>query len=205
MNAAHKNDVILGLFLFAVAIVLILESKLGLSPWDVLHQGIAKSAGISIGVVPEWSAWPVKITRNRLGAAIDVTRPMRFCFASAAFAAGLSAALSIAAPAASAQTAPLNPRVALKVGAIGAVSDAGIFIAQEKGYFNDEGLDVAAHVLAHQWRRSQRRVRCEVLVDGPTSKHVAKRYADICPKDLINEKKTIFDNLKLKIKKSYEF
>ena len=67
---------------------------------------------------------------------------MRFCFASAAFAAGLSAALSIAAPAASAQTAPLNPRVALKVGAIGAVSDAGIFIAQEKGYFNDEGLDV---------------------------------------------------------------
>ena len=67
---------------------------------------------------------------------------MRFRFASAAFAAGLSAALSIAAPAASAQTAPLNPRVALKVGAIGAVSDAGIFIAQEKGYFNDEGLDV---------------------------------------------------------------
>jgi hypothetical protein len=57
---------------------------------------------------------------------------MRFCFASAAFAAGLSAALSIAAPAASAQTAPLNPRVALKVGAIGAVSDAGIFIAQAR-------------------------------------------------------------------------
>src|SRR6476619_1083331 len=67
---------------------------------------------------------------------------MRFRFASTAFAAGLSAALSIAATAASAQTAPLNPRVALKVGAIGAVSDAGIFIAQEKGYFRDEGLDV---------------------------------------------------------------
>ena len=65
---------------------------------------------------------------------------MGFRFASAAFAGCLSAALSIAAPAASAQTAPLNPRVALKVGAIGAVSDAGIFIAQEKGYFRDEGL-----------------------------------------------------------------
>jgi len=37
---------------------------------------------------------------------------------------------------------PLNPRVALKVGAIGAVSDAGIFIALEKGFFKDEGLDV---------------------------------------------------------------
>ena len=67
---------------------------------------------------------------------------MGFRFASTAFAGCLSAALSIAAPAASAQTAPLNPRVALKVGAIGAVSDAGIFIAQEKGYFRDEGLDV---------------------------------------------------------------
>jgi NitT/TauT family transport system substrate-binding protein len=54
----------------------------------------------------------------------------------------LSAALSIAASAACAQTAPLDPRVALKVGAIGAVSDAGIFVARDKGYFNDEGLDV---------------------------------------------------------------
>lgn len=67
---------------------------------------------------------------------------MGFSFASTAFAGCLSAALSIAAPAASAQPAPLNPRIALKVGAIGAVSDAGIFIAQEKGYFRDEGLDV---------------------------------------------------------------
>ena len=65
---------------------------------------------------------------------------MGFRFAFTAFAAGLSAALSIAT--ASAQTAPVNPPVALKVGAIGAVSDAGIFIAQEKGYFKDEGLDV---------------------------------------------------------------
>src|SRR5215813_13812435 len=52
------------------------------------------------------------------------------------------AALAIAGSPAAAQTAPLNPRVAIKVGAIGAVSDAGIFIAQEKGYFTDEGLDV---------------------------------------------------------------
>ena len=67
---------------------------------------------------------------------------MGFRFASTAFAGCVSAALLIAATAASAQTAPLNSRVALKVGAIGAVSDAGIFIAQEKGYFRDEGLDV---------------------------------------------------------------
>ena len=67
---------------------------------------------------------------------------MRFPRVARSFVVGFSAALAIAGSASAAQTAPLNPRVALKLGAIGAVSDAGIFIAQEKGYFNDEGLDV---------------------------------------------------------------
>ena len=39
-----------GLFVFALAIVLILESKLGLSPWDVLNQGIAKQTPLSFGM-----------------------------------------------------------------------------------------------------------------------------------------------------------
>jgi uncharacterized membrane protein YczE len=38
-----------GLFLFAVGIVLLLESRLGLSPWDVLSQGIAKHSPLSFG------------------------------------------------------------------------------------------------------------------------------------------------------------
>ena len=59
-----------------------------------------------------------------------------------AFAVAFATALLLAGAPAIAQAAPLDPRVALKVGAIGAVSDAGIFIAQEKGFFRDEGLDV---------------------------------------------------------------
>ena len=39
-----------GLLLFALAIVLILESKLGLSPWDVLNQGLAKHTPLSFGM-----------------------------------------------------------------------------------------------------------------------------------------------------------
>ena len=46
---------------------------------------------------------------------------------SALLVAGSSAALAISASAACAQTALRDPRVALKVGAIGAVSDAGIW------------------------------------------------------------------------------
>ncbi|HST26619.1 MAG TPA: hypothetical protein VLJ76_11575 [Gaiellaceae bacterium] len=38
-----------GLFLFALGIVCFLESKLGLSPWDVLHQGISRHSPLSFG------------------------------------------------------------------------------------------------------------------------------------------------------------
>jgi uncharacterized membrane protein YczE len=55
---------VFGLFLFALGVVLILESKLGLSPWDVLSQGLAKhspltfgTATIVIGVVVLGIAW----------------------------------------------------------------------------------------------------------------------------------------------------
>jgi uncharacterized protein len=38
-----------GLFLFASGIVALLESRLGLSPWDVLHQGLALHTPFSFG------------------------------------------------------------------------------------------------------------------------------------------------------------
>lgn len=41
---------LVGLLLFGLAIVLMLESGLGLPPWDVLHQGIARHAPLTLGV-----------------------------------------------------------------------------------------------------------------------------------------------------------
>jgi uncharacterized membrane protein YczE len=38
-----------GLFLFALGIVAFLESKLGLSPWDTLHQGVSRHTPLSFG------------------------------------------------------------------------------------------------------------------------------------------------------------
>ena len=40
-----------GLLLFGVSIALLLRAELGLDPWDVLHQGVARSAGFSFGSV----------------------------------------------------------------------------------------------------------------------------------------------------------
>ncbi len=63
---------VFGLFMFAAGIVAMLESGLGLSPWDVLHQGLAEhtalsfgQANIAVGIVVVVAAW-------RLGARIGV-------------------------------------------------------------------------------------------------------------------------------------
>jgi uncharacterized protein len=47
--AARCASLLVGLALFAVGIVLTYESRLGLSPWDVLNQGIAKHSPLSFG------------------------------------------------------------------------------------------------------------------------------------------------------------
>jgi uncharacterized membrane protein YczE len=46
---ARLASLVFGLFVFALAIVLLLESRLGLSPWDVLNQGIARHSPLSFG------------------------------------------------------------------------------------------------------------------------------------------------------------
>lgn len=47
---ARLAVLVAGLFLFALGVVTQLESRLGLSPWDVLHQGIARHTPLSFGV-----------------------------------------------------------------------------------------------------------------------------------------------------------
>ena len=39
----------IGLFLYALGIVFTINANLGLSPWDVFHQGISKLTGITMG------------------------------------------------------------------------------------------------------------------------------------------------------------
>jgi uncharacterized membrane protein YczE len=57
-----------GLFLCALGILAFLESKLGLPPWDVLHQGIAKHTPLSFGFANEAVALVVLVVAWLLGA-----------------------------------------------------------------------------------------------------------------------------------------
>jgi uncharacterized membrane protein YczE len=46
------TQLIIGLVLFGVGIGLMLQSGLGVPPWDVLHQGLARRFGLTVGI---WS------------------------------------------------------------------------------------------------------------------------------------------------------
>ena len=45
-------QLMVGLVLFGVGIGLMLQSELGVPPWDVLHQGLARRFGLTVGI---WS------------------------------------------------------------------------------------------------------------------------------------------------------
>jgi uncharacterized membrane protein YczE len=49
--AARLPRLIAGLVLFGIGIAIMVVANLGLSPWEVLHQGISRHTGIPIGTV----------------------------------------------------------------------------------------------------------------------------------------------------------
>ena len=44
-------QLVLGLALFGASIAVLVRAGLGLFPWDVLHQGVARATGLPLGVV----------------------------------------------------------------------------------------------------------------------------------------------------------
>ncbi len=68
--AVRWLSLLVGLALFAVGIVMLLESRLGLSPWDVLNQGIARHTPLSFGIANTVAALVVLAIAWKLGAVI---------------------------------------------------------------------------------------------------------------------------------------
>jgi uncharacterized membrane protein YczE len=63
-------SLLIGLLLFAAGIVLLLESGLGLSPWDVLNQGVSEHTSLSFGTANIAVAIVVLVLARALGARI---------------------------------------------------------------------------------------------------------------------------------------
>ncbi|MBV8396781.1 MAG: hypothetical protein JO064_11055 [Actinobacteria bacterium] len=61
-----------GVTLFGAGIVLMLESKLGLAPWDVLNQGLSRHSPLSFGEANLVISLAIVVLAWRLGAPIGV-------------------------------------------------------------------------------------------------------------------------------------
>jgi uncharacterized protein len=61
-----------GLVVFAIGIVSIYESKLGLSPWDVLNQGVAQHTPLSFGMANIAIALAILVLARRLDVRVRV-------------------------------------------------------------------------------------------------------------------------------------
>jgi uncharacterized protein len=72
-NVAIRSAVLgLGLVVFAFGIVSIYESRLGLSPWDVLNQGVAKHTPLSFGMANIAIAVTILVVARRLDVRVRV-------------------------------------------------------------------------------------------------------------------------------------
>lgn len=49
--ARRLTQLYVGLVLFGVSMALLVEARLGVMPWDVLHQGLARRTGLSLGTM----------------------------------------------------------------------------------------------------------------------------------------------------------
>src|SRR5690606_12801122 len=52
MLTKRFTNLMVGLVLFGVGIGMMLQSEMGVSPWDVLHQGLTNRFGLTVGI---WS------------------------------------------------------------------------------------------------------------------------------------------------------
>ncbi len=72
-NLAVRSAVlVVGLFVFATGIVSIYESELGLSPWDVLNQGVAEQTPLSFGTANIVIALIILVVAGRLDVRVRV-------------------------------------------------------------------------------------------------------------------------------------
>lgn len=126
---ARTLALVLGLFLFALGIALQLESELGLSPWDVLNQGVSDRTPLSFGAANVAIALIVLVLAASLGARIGpgtvANAVLIGVFVDLLLTVGVVENLS---------TQPLGVRIALMVGGIVATGiGSGFYIGAGLG------------------------------------------------------------------------
>jgi len=66
------TKLIIGLFLFALGVVMVMKGNLGFAPWDVLNQGLAINTGMTIGIANTVVAVVVCVIAYLLGEMVGI-------------------------------------------------------------------------------------------------------------------------------------
>lgn len=141
---------IVGLLCFGLGIGLMVESGLGLGPWEALHQGIARQVGLEIGTVSILLGIPILLLWWPLGERPGIGTLLNVVLIGAA----TNVAVSILP---TPPTDALAFRVALMVAGIVTIGcGSGIYLATDLGAGPRDGLMTGLH---HRFGWSIRRAR----------------------------------------------
>jgi uncharacterized membrane protein YczE len=156
---ARSASLGVGLVLFAIGIVLLLESGLGLSPWDVLNQGISEHTPLSFGTANVVVALCVLLLAWALGARIGPGTVAN------ALLIGLMVDGLLAVDAVDGLSeSPLVPRIAMMVGGVLVIGvGSGLYIGAGMGAGPRDSLMLVTAKRAHI-RIGISRVAIEVAV-----------------------------------------
>lgn len=140
-HAVRVPQLVAGLFLAAFGIVLTLRADLGVSPWDVLHGGLAERTGLSFGVVVQLVGAVVLAASLLLG-----VRPGPGTLANLVLIGVFEDLLLDTDLAAGVGHGPLVPRLALLAAGVVLIGVAGaLYIGAHYGAGPRDGLMVALH------------------------------------------------------------
>jgi uncharacterized membrane protein YczE len=139
---------IVGLLLFGVGVALMANAGLGLGPWEVFHQGIARRTGLELGTVsillgvPILATWLPLRERPGIGTVLNIALI------------GLATNVALGVLPTPQDVAPQLAMMALGVLTIGVAS--GIYLATDLGPGPRDGLMTGVH---HRFGWSIRRAR----------------------------------------------
>lgn len=160
IGARRLAQLVAGLVLYGLAIALVVHAGLGVSPWDVLAQGLAAISGWSFGIVTcvigavvllAW--WPLRV-RPGLGTVLNVLLV------------GLAADAGLFLLALLPEHLPLAVQVALLVSGVVLVAVAsGVYLAVDLGPGPRDGLMTGMHARLG-WPLGVARASVEIAVLG---------------------------------------
>jgi uncharacterized membrane protein YczE len=148
-----------GLIAFGVGIALMAEAGLGLGPWEVFHQGIARLTGLQLGTVSILVGIPVLALWYPLGERPGVGTVLNIALIGTA----TNLALDVI-PAA----AGLPAQLAMMLGGVVTIAiGSGLYLASDLGPGPRDGLMTGLH-LRFGWsiRRARTAIEITVLVVG---------------------------------------